>query len=189
MISAEWHPDDERLLTRYVEGPDAAVDRHLAWCVSCRRRLSEVSTDLDVLYDAAGDETGEAFDAERLALQRRAIQQRLGAAVPARVLSFPAATANGGYVLPFMRVAAAALLVATCGAGLVRIAQMSESGSVVGIHTVAAQHVPVARLARDVAPDAVLEDIETALAQPRTAELRALDALTPHVRDAVAPLR
>ena len=188
MISAEWHPDDERLLTRYVEGPDAAVDRHLAWCVSCRRRLSEASADLDALHDSAGDEAGDAFDAERLALQRRAIQQRLGAAVPASVLAFPAAASGGGYV-PFMRVAAAALLVATCGAGLVRVAQMSESGSAVGIHTVSAQHVPVARLARDVPSDTVLEDIEMALAHPRTAELRALDALTPHVRDAVAPLR
>lgn len=188
MISAEWHPDDERLLTRYVEGPDAAVDRHLAWCVSCRRRLAGVSTDLDALYAAAGDESADAFDAERLARQRRAVQQRLGAAVPARVLSFPAAAATGGY-LPFMRVAAAALLVALCGAGLVRVAQMSESGSVVGIHTVAAQSVPIARLARDVPSDPALEDIETALAHPRTAELRVLDALTPHVRDAVAPLR
>ena len=87
------------------------------------------------------------------------------------------------------RTAVGGLLVATCGAGLVRVAQMSESGSAVGIHTVSAQHVPVARLARDVPSDTVLEDIEMALAHPRTAELRALDALTPHVRDAVAPLR
>jgi hypothetical protein len=188
VISAEWHPDDERLLIRYVEGPDAAVDRHLAWCVSCRRRLAALAADLDALYDAAGVDSGDAFDAERLALQRRSVQQRLGAAVPARVLSFPGAATTVGY-LPFMRVAAAALLVAMCGAGLVRVAQMSESGSAVGIHTVAAQSAPIARLARDVPSDTVLEDIEMALAQPRTAELRALDALTPHVRDAVAPLR
>lgn len=188
MISAEWHPDDERLLVRYVEGADATVERHLSWCVSCRRRLAELASDLDALYEAAGEEADSAFDAACLASQRRAIQQRLGAAVPARVLSFPAAAAPLGY-LPFMRVAAAAVLVATCGAGLVRIAQMSETSSVVGIHTVAAQRAPVARLAGDVPSDAVLEDIEMALAQPRTAELRALDALTPHVRDAVAPLR
>ena len=188
MISAEWHPDDERLLTRYVEGPDPSVERHLTWCVSCRRRLAEVARELEALYDAATDEAEDAFDAERMARQRRAIQQRLGAAVPARVLAFPPSTSGGGY-LPFMRVAAAALLVATCGAGLVRVAQMSESGSVVGIHTVAAQSVPIARLAREVPSDTVLEDIEMALAHPRAAELRALDALTPHVRDAVAPLR
>lgn len=188
MISAEWHPDDERLLMRYVEGPDPSVERHLTWCVSCRRRLAEVSGELDALYDAAADASEDVFDAERLDRQRRAIQQRLGAAVPARVLAFPSSSGGGGYV-PFLRVAAAALLVATCGAGLVRVAQMSESGSVVGIHTVAAQSVSIARLARDVPSDTVLEDIEMALAHPRTAELRALDALTPHVRDAVAPLR
>ncbi len=188
MISAEWHPDDERLLTRYVEGPDPAVERHLTWCVSCRRHLAEVSAELDALYDVAAVEADDAFDAARLARQRRAIQQRLGAAVPARVLAFPASAASGGY-LPFMRVAAAALLVATCGAGLVRVAQMSESATVVSIHTAAGQGVPIARLAGESPSDTVLEDIEMALAHPRTAELRALDALTPHVRDAAAPPR
>lgn len=188
MISAEWHPDDERLLTRYVEGADAAVDRHLAWCVSCRRRLSELASDLDALYGVAADEAAEAFGADRLAAQRRSVQQRLGAAVPARLLPFPGAVADARY-LPFIRVAAAALLVALSGAGLVRIAQMDETASVVGVHTAAAPRAPLARFAREVADDPALEDIEVALAQSRTAELLALDALTPSVRDAVAAPR
>ena len=189
MISAEWHPDDERLLTRYVEGTDAAVDRHVAWCVSCRRRLSEVSADLEAMYDGAATDAGTAFGAGRLAAQRRSVQQRLGAAVPARVLPFPGGDAGSRY-WPFMHVAAAAVLVAMSGAGLVRIAQQSDSASVVGIHTSAAPTgLTSARLAREAAADPVLEDIEVALAEPRTAELRVLDALTPSVRDAVSPLR
>jgi hypothetical protein len=185
VISAEWHPDDERLLTRYVEGADAAVDRHVTWCVSCRRRLADVSADLEAMYTGAAADAGDTFGAERLAAQRRAVQQRLGAAVPARVLPFRDAETGSRY-RPFMHVAAAALLVAVSGAGLVRIAQQADPGAVVGIHT---SVVPGSRLARDVAADPMLEDIEVALAQPRTAELRALDALTPSVRDAVAPIR
>ena len=189
MISADWHPDDERLLTRYVEGADAAVDRHVAWCVSCRRRLSEMSADLEAVYEGAALEAGEAFTAERLVAQRRSVQQRLGAAVPARVLAFPGADSGSRY-WPFLHVAAAAVLVAMSGAGLVRIAQQSDTASVIGIHTSSA---PVgmagARLIREAAADPVLEDIEVALAEPRTAELRVLDALTPSVRDAVAPRR
>lgn len=188
MISADWHPDDERLLTRYVEGADAAVDRHLAWCVSCRRRLSEVSADLEAMYDGAALDADEAFSPERLAAQRRAVQQRLGAAVPARVLPFPGVEPGSRY-WPFMHVAAAAVLVAMSGAGLVRIAQESDTGAVIGIHTSAAPAaLSSARLARETA-DRALEDIEVALAEPRTAELRVLDALTPSVRDTVLPLR
>jgi hypothetical protein len=156
--------------------------------VSCRRRLGELSADLDTMYDGAATASGEAFPPERLAAQRRSVQQRLGAAVPARVLTFPGVAARGRY-LPFVHVAAAALLVAVSGAGLVRVAQMADGGAVAEIHTAAAQTVPTIRAAREVAADPALEDIEVALAQPRTAELRALDALTPSVRDAVAPIR
>jgi hypothetical protein len=89
-----------------------------------------------------------------------------------------------------MHVAAAAVLVAVSGAGLVRVAQLADSGTVVGIHTAATPAtLPSARFIRDVASDPALEDIEVALAEPRTAELRVLDALTPSVRDAVSPLR
>jgi hypothetical protein len=188
VISADWHPDDERLLTRYVEGADAAVDRHVSWCVSCRRRLSDLGTDLESMYDGAAADASDAFSADRLAAQRRSVQQRLGAAVPARVLAFPGATSGGRY-WPFMHVAAAAVLVAVSGAGLVRIAQMADAGAVVGIHTGPVEATTSTRLLRDVTADSALEDIEVALAEPRTAELRALDALTPSVRDAVAPVR
>jgi hypothetical protein len=189
VISADWHPDDERLLTRYVEGADAAVDHHIAWCVSCRRRLSELSVDLDAMYDGAAADAGDAFTPDRLAAQRRSVQQRLGAAVPARVLPFPG-TAAGGRFWPFVHVAAAAILVAVSGAGLVRIAQIADTGTLVSIHTSAAQTgLPGVRAARDAVTDPALEDIEVALAQPRTAELRVLDALTPSVRDIGVPIR
>lgn len=187
MISAEWHPDDERLLTRYLEGADPSVDAHVAWCRSCARRLSETAGTLDSWHEAAAGETTEAFDEPRLQAQRRAVQQRLGAALPARVLLFPASVDQQPATW-LIRAAAAVLLVALTGAGMARMLQMPDPAPRSALHATSRETAP-ARLARDVAPDAALEDIELALMQPRTAELRALDAFTPHVRDISVTVR
>ena len=187
MISADWHPDDERLLTRYLEGADPSVDAHVAWCRSCARRLSETGVALDLWHEAAASEAAEAFDGPRLLAQRRAVQQRLGAALPARVLPFPA-SAGQPPATWLIRAAAAVLLVALTGAGMARLLQMPDPAPRSALRAPSRETAP-ARLVRDVAPDAALEDIELALMQPRTAELRALDAFTPHVRDISVTLR
>lgn len=192
MICADWHPDDERLLARYLDGADAdaSLDAHLAWCQSCTRRLGALTRDLDGLHRAAERASAEAFDEARLGAQRRAIQQRLGAAVPARVLAFPTPPAPARHA-PLIRIAAAVLLLALTGAGVVRILLLPPPA----ISPTAARQpgsaAPVTAGARqaDVLPDAVLEDIDLALLRPRTAELLALDEFTPHVRDIVAPVR
>lgn len=192
MICADWHPDDERLLARYLDGADAdaSLDAHLAWCQSCTRRLGALTRDLDGLHRAAERATAEAFDEARLGAQRRAVQQRLGAAVPARVLAFPTPPAPARHA-PLIRMAAAVLLLALTGAGVVRILLLPPPA----ISSTAARQpgsaAPVTAGARqtDVLPDAVLEDIDLALLRPRTAELLALDEFTPHVREIVAPVR
>jgi anti-sigma factor RsiW len=192
VICADWHPDDERLLTRYLDGADAdaSLDAHLAWCPSCTRRLGALTRDLDGLHRAADGAAAEAFDDARLGAQRRAIQQRLGAAVPARVLAFPSPPAPGRHA-PLIRVAAAVLLLALTGAGVVRILQLPppamSSAATLGSGAPASATTGVRQ--RDAAPEAVLEDIDLALLRPRTVELLALDEFTPHVRDIVAPVR
>lgn len=193
MISAEWHPDEERLLSRYVDGAaDQTLDQHLEWCRMCAQRATSMTGLLEAWRQVAVDQADDAFDDARLTAQRRGIQQRLGAAVPARVLPFPVMDTAERHA-PLARVAAAVLLVALTGAGLVRILQMPErSSSATLTRAAASRAVPPARQALDMSPDvAVLEDIDMALLRPRTAvaELRALDEFTPHVRDLVAPRR
>lgn len=193
MIFAEWHPDEERLLGRYVDGTaDQTLDQHLAWCRTCAQRATSITGQLEAWRQVAVDQADDAFDDARLAAQRRGIQQRLGSAVPARVLPFPVRDTAERHA-PLARVAAAVLLVALTGAGLVRVLQMPERSSSAALTRAAASRsVAPARQALDLSADAaVLEDIDMALLRPRTAvaELRALDEFTPHVRDLVAPRR
>ena len=193
MICAEWHPDDERLLARYVDAtPDQTLDQHLAWCRGCQRRLAALTAELEAWHRAAAADADEVFDHARLAAQRRGIQQRLGAAVPARVLPFPV-PATAERQAPLSRVAAAVLLVALTGAGVFRVLSMPERVTSAGVRAAAPRTVPApARQLREGAAEAaVLEDIDLALLRPRTAvaELRALDEFTPHVRDLVVPGR
>lgn len=191
MGCAEWHPDDERLLARYVDRTaDQTVAQHLDWCRPCARRLSAMKRDLDGWHLAADAEADEAFDDQRLAAQRRGIQQRLGAVVPARVLRFPG-PGSLERPAPLARVAAAVLLIALAGAGVFRVLQMSAPvSSPTAFRGLPSRVTVPARLVRDTSADAaVLEDIDLALLRPRTAELRALDEFTPHVRDIVAPRR
>ncbi len=193
MICADWHPDDERLLARYVERTtDHTLDQHLGWCRACAQRLSSLTAELDTWHRAAAEQASDVFDDARLSAQRRGIQQRLGAAVPGRLLPFPAPMGHQRQA-PLVRVAAAVLLVALTGAGVFRVLRMPEPGSSASAFDSPSTRVPApARQARDVWADvAVLEDIDLALLRPRTAvaELRALDEFTPHVRDLVVPRR
>jgi hypothetical protein len=194
VICADWHPDDERLLTRYLDPTsDQTLDQHLEWCRPCVRRLSALTQELDLWHHAAADRADAAFDDRRLSLQRRAIQQKLGAVVPARVLPFPVPGHTERHA-PLARVAAAVLLAALAGAGVLRVLQMPQSPSPqAAVGGTPSRVVTPARLVRDTSADdaAALEDIDLALLRPRTAvaELRALDEFTPHVRDLVASRR
>jgi anti-sigma factor RsiW len=191
VISAEWHPDDERLLTRYLDdaGQDPSLEAHLARCRSCVRRLDALTAALDDWRASADAMANEAFDAPRLAAQRRAIQKRLGAAVPARVLSFPMPGQERH--APLARVAAAVLLVALAGAGVFRVLQTPEAPAQQAFRAAQGRMAVPVRYVRDAVADAALEDIDLALVRPRTPELQALDAFTPHVRDVavVLPVR
>jgi anti-sigma factor RsiW len=91
VISADWHPDDDRLLARYVEPSvgDDTLDRHLTWCAACDARVRALAGDLEALRASLVDQADAVFDADRLAAQRRRVLVKLGAVTPARVLPFP----------------------------------------------------------------------------------------------------
>ena len=190
MISADWHPDDERLLWRCLEPEvaDPTLDRHLSWCAGCRTRAGEMARDLDDIRAALVAETDAVFDAGRLASQRTRVLTKLGAAMPARVLSFPQRRA--AWFARRWQVAAAVLLIAATGAGAARLVLVQER-----------VFARPARASRMVSPpgnghlrqivfeESVFSDIDMALAHPRTAELRALDDFTPRVHEAGTPAR
>ena len=169
---------------RYVEpSGDTTLDQHMARCRACAVRLSALIGDLEAWHGAAAAGGDEAFGPARLAAQRRGIQQRLGALVPARVLAFPHAARPPRHAL-LARAAAAVLLFALGGAGVVRVLNMPQpSAARVAARPAESQSAPAVRLTRDLSSDAALEDIDLALARPRTAELRALDEFTPYARD------
>lgn len=189
MICADWHPDDDRLLSRYLDAgaPDDTLDAHLAWCRACARRSAEVARTLDAIHRAAADEADTAFPVEALAAQRAAVQRRLGADVFGRVLPFPVRTQPERHPL-LTRVAAAALLVALGGAGLMRLAEFGGADTPRQPTASLRPMQPASSAARTqtVPDESLFAEIELALMAPRTAELRALDDLTPHVRDVVA---
>ena len=151
-----------------------------------------MTRDLEPWHRAAADQADEVFDEKWMAAQRRGIQQRLGAMVPARVLPFP---------VPGDVRAARAACPRRGGRAAGRAWPAPASSASCEMPDPVSSSARRARRARTLAPGgpvretsadaADLEDIDLALLRPRTAvaELRALDEFTPHVRDIVAPRR
>jgi hypothetical protein len=145
---------------------------------------------LDTLADAhteAHTEADAAFTPERAAAQRAAIMARLGGAADQRVLSFPpraaepapgAGTRAPRPALGWMLTAAAAGLIVGVGTGQgISIEWPRTPGTNAGGKTAPVEFVAPA----DETDDAILSDVEVALAQRGVDELQPLDALTPRV--------
>ena len=195
MICADWHPDDDRLLSRYLDpgSGDGTLEHHLEWCRACQRRAAQLADALDRLHQAAQEEADAAFDTARLDAQRHSIQRRLGADTHGRILPFPAPLESPRHA-GLTRVAAAVVLMALTGAGAMRLIDLSEQAQA---HPQArsqsarraeapARAMTPARYIQTPPDEVFFDEIETALLAPRTAELRALDDLTPSARDLVA---
>ena len=145
---------------------------------------------LDTLADAhaaAEADADAAFTPERAAAQRAAIMDRLGATAEQRVLSFPpraepAARARAPRpALGWMLTAAAAGLVVGVGTGHGIYLEWPPREPAPQIRTATApgpQAAPVDAVEND---DAILGEVETALASRGVEELQPLDALTPRV--------
>lgn len=182
------HPDDERLVIRYFEPSDRdqALEVHLLRCASCAARASRLAALLDADHDRTLGAADAWFGSERLTEQRRAILGRIarpgGAGVvafPSRGLRVPAASRVLG-----SRWAAAAVLVVSVGLG----SGSWFAGSVAS--TPGPDRFAEAGLQAALAPvhegeDAMLLEIDQAIARPQTRELRALEALTPRAGELV----
>jgi hypothetical protein len=140
--------------------------------------------------DAVAAEADAALTPERAAAQRTAILTRLGATADSRVLSFPPRAADAGPAirashaprpaLGWMLTAAAAGLVVGVGTGrgLDIEWQPANAAPVQARSAPAPAPAPAADTEAD---DAILGEVEWALAERGVDELQPLDALTPRV--------
>jgi hypothetical protein len=182
--SRDRHPGDARLISRHVDASgDVGLEEHLRSCPRCAERCREIAAVLDDVHSAWCDEGAPYFTAARVAAQRRAILHQLGGQQGARVIPFPSAqeaarpTAAAGHRRSRLAaVAAIVALVGAAGAGWVLESQRQEGLRLKVAHRPQLPHTPRAE-----APgrqEALLSEIELALANPGTPALRALDELT-----------
>jgi hypothetical protein len=184
VTSPEWHPDDERLLGRYLDrtAGDESLDRHLANCAVCSTRYRSLERTLEGAYADAASIADAAFPPARLDAQRRSILLRLGQREH-RVLAFPERAARP---LPRARLAVAAALILMTTTGLLRILSGQPPADFQRSDATSMRAIAPQTSARQ---EAVYLDIETALVRHGTAELQALDDLTPRATGLVTPPR
>ena len=182
------HLDDRAFAQLWADGGDHP---HLASCAACRTRFEHYAGWIDDLAADVRVQTDRIFTTERLTAQQAQINRRLEALErPTRVIPFPrAARVVIGTQSPMRRwmVAAAAGLIA--GVGLAQVvdhsfdrrdpAQLSHLSVSEATHRASAIH-PVSLTESD---EEFLDGAEAM--GPRVKELRALDDLTPHMRDVV----
>jgi hypothetical protein len=204
------HLHDDKLFDCYVaersgETPDPRVAEHLADCAECNSRYAELARTMDALRADGQREADDIFTADRLRAQQQAIARRIEhVGRPARVISFPGAAAARSIASKTTRVAprwvaAAAAAGIFVGAALGTtydwtrgpraFARTNRPSSVVPgfSRTSPSASEPVATGGSDQADvasdEAFLSDLEAALDRPRTRELLAYDALTPHFKE------
>lgn len=182
---------------RTGEPVDPRVADHLADCAACSRRYAAIAVVLEQVR-AAGDADADAvFTPERLRQQQQQIVRRIEhTARPARVISFPRHGAGGATAVRSARVAPrwiAAAAAAGLFLGVAVGASYEWESHVQKPRALAAARATLAPVATrgigrpDVAADdAFLSELDAALERPRTRELIAYDALTPHVREVSA---
>jgi hypothetical protein len=170
--------------------PHGGSHPHVAGCGECRAEYDALAHVLLAARDAS-DEADEHFTPDRLAAQQAHILRRLeNAERPARVLPFPPSSRP----FPHARTSARRWIAAAAAAGLLTgivAGRALEFGNPwytgPGTQTLAStrNRPPVlATGTTSVNDERLLGEIEAALVEPRVDELRALDALTPRVREA-----
>jgi hypothetical protein len=180
------HLDDRTFAHLWVDGAD---DPHLAACAACRTRFDAYVEWIEGVGADVRSSADRIFTPERLAAQQSQIVRRLEALEhPTRVIPFPRASRVViGHQSPLRRwmVAAAAGLIA--GVGLAQVVDHSfdrHAGTEIAHLSV----TEASQRANAIHPASLREGDEEFLdgAQalgPRVKELRALDDLTPHMRD------
>lgn len=150
--------------------------------------LSALEASLKRYSDAACAETDAIFDDRALEQQRHKILARLAhLGHPAKVIRFPksgvADTASGGINRRWVSVAAAAgLIIGLLGGQLVHLLPHQQARRLPPMATSIAPSVPSQPQFRQIsasADDGLLDEIEIAMQVRGSAELHALDELTP----------
>jgi hypothetical protein len=190
------HLSERALVDAWQDGLRPA---HLDACATCQERYVALVAFLGQQRDDALDRADGVFTPERLAAQKTHVLRRLeNLARPVRVLPFP--------LLPRMRptvsrvgrqwiaMAAAAGLVIGLAAGLmVNVHPFGSDFAQRSLSTQTAGQRPSAAARKVQEPalsdEAFLSELESALVSPGVAELQALDALTPRVREVALIVR
>lgn len=194
------HVAEQRLFECYYaertgEPIDPRLAEHLTDCPDCSRRYADLTRVLAEVR-AEGDADADAvFTPERLRHQQEQIGRRIEHVVrPARVISFPRHAAPRTMVASATRIAPRWIAAATAAGLFIGVAVGAsyewKSRAQAPPQTIAKARPPLAPVATrgighpDVAADdAFLSELDAALERPRTRELIAYDALTPHVRE------
>jgi hypothetical protein len=202
VFAGKRHLDDNALIRRYLadrglealDADDEALLRHLVECPACEDRYVALQVAFDQARDEVLADAAVACSPDRMAHQRDRILRRVEAQYAGpRVLPFPAAgqSARAGQQPRVIRrwVAAAAVAGLVVGLTAGRLLHIGEPGAestarrgpLPAASSAPARQEPVMR-AVNVQPvmneDQFLSEIELATASPRTAELRAIYALT-----------
>ncbi len=173
---------------------------HLRACDDCAARYEEIAAFLDNLAANVNADFDTVFTAERLLAQRQKISRRLsrllGLDPRARVLRFP----SSGPPLPhagasarrWMAAATVACLVLGVVAGrLIPFppAFRDQPAAASGPPNTAVEATDYGEPTSYGAEDDFLIEIEAALGSPRIYELRAIDAMTPRIREVAVNIR
>ncbi len=207
MFSRKRHLSEERLFACYLaerggEGIDPPAVEHLADCEACHTQYRDLTAFMDDMWTTADHEASDVFTPDALRSQQVEIARRLELVGHARrVLSFPHVESAGtspragqppGRTISrsaaaWIAGAAAAGLFVGIGAGVLYGTRAHGPAAAPAIMQVVERPAPAQ--GRIDAPQPLDDDavfmsvLEAALERPRTQELLALDALTPHVRD------
>ena len=189
------------LAVRGGEPLNPPLAEHLADCDACATRYADLTRFMDAVRADGEAEVDSLFPAERLRAQQHEIARKIEhIARPARVISFPGQTVQRTLAHSASRIAprwAAAAAAAGLFIGIALGASYEwDSHATVARRLAAPQPAegranrispaasPRPVLAADPAADeAFLSELELALDRPRTRELIAFDAFTPHVRE------
>jgi len=193
------HVVEERLFDCYLaarngEALSPPIAEHLADCEPCAARYADLAAFMDRLRAEGTAEADAIFTPDRLSLQHQQIARRLqqvGRA--ARVISFPGRfvrrtmSVSSSHAAPRWVAAAAAagLFVGVAVGASYQFGQRRPMQPSLGAPPASALVTPAAmRGDSEAAADAAfLSELELALDRPRTRELLAFDALTPHARE------
>lgn len=180
------HPHDARLIARHFEpsSGDAHLERHVRTCARCAARQREIAAILDDRHPVWRDDDAQLLREDWLDAQRRRIQERLETRPGsiARVIPFPRAGSPAVSTRPMWavrsRLAAVAAIMALVGAAGVGWVFETQRHDGLAVRIDSRRPGAPAQPRAQPGQEALLADIEMALARQQTPALRALDELT-----------